>query len=99
MIVLEIIAFIAPLSLICLTTDDNFNNIFKPYGVGVELFNMEIYSRWGERIFQSNSLDLGWDGTSKNGNEVPVGIYMYYIETQNINGEIFKYNGQFKLIR
>ena len=65
----------------------------------VQNFKMEIYSRWGERIFQSNSLNLGWDGTSYKGSQVPVGIYIYLIETQNIYGEIFKYNGQVKLIR
>ena len=81
------------------SSNDNINNIFKAYGVGVKNFKMEIYSRWGERIFQSNSLNLGWDGTSYKGSHVPVGIYIYLIETQNIYGEIFKYNGQVKLIR
>ena len=81
------------------SSNDNINNIFKAYGVGVKNFKMEIYSRWGERLFQSNSLNLGWDGTSYKGSQVPVGIYIYLIETQNIYGEIFKYNGQVKLIR
>ena len=81
------------------STDDNLNDIFKAYGTGITEFKMDIFSRWGEIIFTSNSLDIGWDGTSKNDNQVPVGIYIYLIEAENIYGETFKYNGQVKLIR
>ena len=81
------------------STNDDLNNIFKAYGIGILNFKMEIFSRWGERIFTSNSIDIGWDGTSINDNQVPVGIYIYLIETENIYGEMFKYNGQVKLIR
>ena len=81
------------------STDDNLNDIFKAYGIGVVKFKMDIFSRWGDRIFNSDSLDYGWDGTSYEGNQVPVGIYIYLIEAENIYGEIFKYHGQVKLIR
>ena len=81
------------------STNDDINNIFKAYGVGILNFKMEIFSRWGERIFTSNSIDIGWDGTSINDNQVPVGIYIYLIEAENVFGETFKYNGQVKLIR
>ena len=81
------------------STNDQLNEIFKAYGYGIKVFKMEIYSRWGERIFTSNSIDEGWDGTSEEGNQVPVGIYIYNIETENIYGEEFKYQGQVKLIR
>ena len=81
------------------STDDNLNDIFKAYGTGITEFKMDIFSRWGEIIFTSNSLDIGWDGTSKNDNQVPVGVYIYLIEAENIYGETFKYNGQVKLIR
>ena len=81
------------------STNDDLNNIFKAYGIGILNFKMEIFSRWGERIFTSNSIDIGWDGTSINDNQVPVGIYIYLIEAENVFGETFKYNGQVKLIR
>ena len=81
------------------STNDELNEIFKAYGIGITDFKMEIYDRWGGRLFTSNSLDIGWDGTTKNGNQVPVGIYIYLIEAVNIYGENFKYHGQVKLIR
>ena len=81
------------------SSDDELNNIFKPYGTGIISYKMEIFSRWGEMIFFSDNLDFGWDGTSRKGNQVPVGIYIYVIEAENVYGETFKYNGQVKLIR
>ena len=81
------------------STNDELNEVFKAYGIGITDFKMEIFDRWGGRLFTSNSLDAGWDGTTKNGNQVPVGIYIYLIEAVNIYGENFKYHGQVKLIR
>ena len=61
---------------------------------------MEIYNRWGQQIFISNSIDVGWDGRSmQNSLDVPSGIYMYVIDLVNIYGQDFKYSGQVKLIR
>ena len=81
------------------STNDQLNDIFRAYGIGVKTFKMEIYTRWGQRVFTSNSLEIGWDGTSKDGKQMPVGVYIYNIVTQNIYGEEFKYHGQVKLIR
>ena len=60
---------------------------------------MIIFNRWGQQIFTSNSIDDGWDGKSKDNNQVPVGIYMYTIDLVNIYGQDYKYSGQVKLIR
>lgn len=41
-------------------------------------FEIFIYSRWGELIFQSNAVEFQWDGTV-NGELVPGGTYPYII--------------------
>ena len=79
--------------------DDNLNEIFRAYGIGIKTFKMEIYNRWGQRMFFSDSIEDGWDGISEDGDQVPVGIYFYRIESENIYGEIFKYQGQINLLR
>ena len=58
---------------------------------------MDIFDRWGGKLFFSDKLEVGWDGT-KNGERVPLGAYLYFIEAENIYGEIFKYNGQLFLM-
>lgn len=45
---------------------DQHNQVFKPVFVtGFDAFNyeMKIYNRWGEIIFESHDVDGGWDGT------------------------------------
>ena len=80
--------------------DDNLNNTFRPYGYGIVAFQMRIYSRWGELLFTSDNIDLGWDGSNQNSSEIcQSGSYTYYIEIENIYGEIHKYEGILNLIR
>ena len=38
------------------------NHIFHPYWEGVEEYHLLIYSRWGELVFESNDVNIGWDG-------------------------------------
>ena len=79
---------------------DNINSDFKAYGYGVKNFKMNIYTRWGERVFETEDFDAGWDGLHYlNGKECITGVYTYYIEVENIYGEVYKYENQVRLIR
>jgi gliding motility-associated-like protein len=62
--------------------EDEFNPTFQPIftsGFDPYDFNMKIYNRWGEVIFESNSHTAGWDGTY-HGKLVREGIYNWTIE-------------------
>jgi len=61
--------------------NDNLNDIFKVFTNYSGLFELEIYNRYGEKIFESNNPLLGWDGTLK-GVKQPVGSYNYLIKFQ-----------------
>ncbi|MCO6358246.1 T9SS type B sorting domain-containing protein [Roseivirga pacifica] len=55
------------------------NNTFSVFPNDfVDQFEIFIYSRWGELIYQSNLLDFKWDGTF-NGELVPLGTYPYVL--------------------
>ena len=83
-----------------LEIDDQLNEVFKPYGVGILEYNLRIYNRWGQEIFYSNSIDIGWDGTTGDGiNQANVGIYLYRIEVKNIYNQDYSYQGDLKLLR
>lgn len=64
------------------------NNIFKPVTTAAYIpgFEMIVYSKWGDQVFKSNNLQLGWDGKI-NGQPAPQGVYVYVI-----NYEIFDDN-------
>jgi gliding motility-associated-like protein len=66
------------------TPDGNeFNQTFQPVftsGIDPFNFNMAIYNRWGEVIFESNDPKMGWDGTGPNGAYVQSGMYTWRIK-------------------
>ena len=80
--------------------NDEYNNIFYVYGYGIDDFLMHIYSRSGELLFTSNSVSIGWDGRKQGSSRIcPTGTYIYYVEIENVNGELLNYKGQVSLIR
>ena len=64
------------------------NNEFFVYPkyVSTDDFEVKIYNRWGELVFQSTERDFRWDGRY-NGQPAPLGTYPYVIhykaETSN----------------
>ncbi len=68
---------------------NGLNTVFKPLGnfsKDTEYY-LAIYNRWGQLIFESKDVELGWDGRF-NGNLAQSGVYVYYIK--------IKYGGQTK---
>ena len=60
---------------------------------------MVIYNRWGEMIFETNSLNgRGWDG-KVNDKEQPNGVYVYMIKVSFANGTNENYQGNVTLLR
>ena len=58
---------------------DNRNDIFRVMGtISSKEFSLQIYNRWGELIFESNDVEVGWDGTYK-GTLVQDDIYTYRV--------------------
>ncbi|MBS1490739.1 MAG: gliding motility-associated C-terminal domain-containing protein [Bacteroidetes bacterium] len=58
-------------------TNDANNYIFLPQVRGIEEFNLQIYDRWGNLIFESNNQTVGWDGYDQNGRLMHAGVYVY----------------------
>ncbi len=68
---------------------DGSNEFFK--GVGfVELisnFEMQIYNRWGEKIFETNDINEGWDGRNmRNGGDALPAVYLYLVTYDDPDG-------------
>ncbi len=58
---------------------DGRNDLFKAeYGENVIKFHLEVFNRWGQRVFSSHELSKGWDGRI-NGILQPAGVYAWKI--------------------
>lgn len=64
-------------------------------------FNLRVFNRWGEIIFQTNDANISWDGTYR-GEPMPIGVYAYTIVYEGKSDEYegpFKKDGRVVLIR
>ncbi|MCW8898228.1 MAG: PKD domain-containing protein [Flavobacteriales bacterium] len=77
---------------------DGNNDVFFVRGGPFVYVNFRIYNEWGEMIFSSNDAENGWNGTH-NGEEVPVGTYVYTIKAETIDGLKYDKSGKIALIR
>lgn len=79
---------------------DGVNDVFIPIfsSVSETGYQLSIFNRWGEIIFQTTNPSDGWDGTHQN-KAVPSGTYSYLLYFQNDNGKGFKRTGSINLIR
>ena len=79
---------------------DGINDLFKAEGIDIVEFKMEIFDRWGELIFVSNSIEDGWNGSSPNNDYyAPSDMYPYRIVAREHTGEVFELSGMVTLIR
>ena len=61
---------------------DEFNQTWKPVftsGFDPYYYELSIYNRWGEIIWVSNNVDVGWDGTYGISNACQEGVYTWKI--------------------
>ena len=59
---------------------------------------MEIFNRWGVLLFQSNDVEIGWDGYFK-GQAASEDVYIFRVTGVLNNGEKFIETGDFLLMR
>jgi len=76
-----------------------FNDVFLPLVKGVEEFNMQIFDRWGNLIFESNNSNVGWDGFDRNGNILPAGVYVFKLTLRLSDGQRTTQVGDITMIR
>lgn len=67
-------------------------------GYGIAKMKFIIWSRWGEKVFESNDKRIGWDGTFK-GKMMPMDVYAYTLEVEFSDGAKASKKGDITLIR
>ncbi|MDF1546439.1 MAG: PKD domain-containing protein, partial [Bacteroidales bacterium] len=78
---------------------DAVNNVvFHPKHRGIREYKLEIFNRWGEKLFESTDPTIGWDGYS-NGKLAPQDVYVWKVTGKFKNGVIFKDAGDVTLLR
>ncbi len=74
------------------------NSIIKVEGFGIQQMTWSIYNRWGQKVFETTSRKMGWDGTYK-GKLQPMDVYTYTLDVTFSDGLKVKKTGDITLIR
>ncbi|MBC7889129.1 MAG: PKD domain-containing protein [Ferruginibacter sp.] len=73
------------------------NGVVKVVGFGIGKMVWNIYNRWGQKVFSSNSQASGWDGTFK-GVLQPMDVYTYTLDVEFTDGKQFRKTGDISLL-
>ncbi|MDO8998813.1 MAG: gliding motility-associated C-terminal domain-containing protein [Bacteroidota bacterium] len=65
---------------------DGFNDFWCVYGNCITTMNLQLYNRWGEKVFESDNKNNCWDGTY-NGVMQNDAVFIYQLTAILINGE------------
>lgn len=80
--------------------NDGRNDVLRAYDkCGTTKFELQIFNRWGEVVFETDNITTGWDGVYKNA-RAEVGAYFYLIRySTSISNEQKVLKGNITLIR
>ena len=79
--------------------NDSRNDVFKPLIFGnLVKYEFNVYNRWGQLVYETNSTDGRWDGDYK-GEPAPSGVFVWYAKANMINGTQIEQKGNVTLVR
>jgi PKD repeat protein len=77
---------------------DEAAQVFHPAYSGVSDYQLKIFSKLGIQIFESNDINIGWDGYNK-GQLCEPGVYIWKVRVKLRNGEPFTKMGDVTLLK
>ncbi len=76
---------------------DQQEEVFHPVYSGITSYNLRIYSRRGILVFESDDIQIGWDGYYK-GQKAEPGVYIWKVRGTFKNGASFVKGGDVTLL-
>ncbi len=73
---------------------DGLNDTFKVKGIGINKYQLQIYSRWGKLIYESKNLEDEWNGV-----DVPSGVYSYIIHATTLLDQPIEKRGTVTVVK
>ena len=83
---------------------DGLNEMLPVHGrSGTMIKLFQVFDRWGELLYQDTEIPIndttrGWDGKFKS-NDMPPGVYVWYIEAEYADGMTESFKGETTLLR
>lgn len=77
---------------------NNLNEGFKPVGKNFFKYNMQIFNRYGQKIYENEDCFNAWDGRYMS-QDSPEGVYVYIIQAFDLAGNKFDFKGTVQLLK
>jgi gliding motility-associated-like protein len=78
---------------------DGLNDVFRPkIFCGITEFDLQVFNRWGQKVFESQNSADGWDGTYL-GAKMTSGVYVYVMKYRTASHVSKTSKGTVALIR
>lgn len=97
-IFVDIIVTIEPNSVFT-PNGDGYNDFFEINTVGVKELNASIFNRWGNKMYEIDSVNGKWDGNTTGGAKAPDGTYFYAIVAKGLDDRNYERKGSVMLLR
>ncbi len=82
--------------------NDDINDLFEIKGRATGSFSLTIFDRWGEIIYYTEDIDIGWDGFY-NDQKIPEGTYPWIVKYTGLpplyDKDITEYEGRVTVVR
>ena len=74
---------------------DGINDTFQPKGFGIVKYELAIFDRWGEKLFETNVFEQGWERNylGRSDEFVKDGVYVWKINLTSVFGKSHELTG------
>jgi len=77
---------------------DGRNDVLAVRGNNLTDVYLAIFDRWGEKVYETTVVNVGWDGTFR-GRSLDPDVYVYYLRALCAGGQEYEEQGNITLIR
>jgi gliding motility-associated-like protein len=81
---------------------DGKNDSWMPFGIGIDPnhYDLMMFDRWGNLMFETHTWGEGWDGRANGGNDIAqIDTYVWKVKLLDFRGNKHQYEGHCNLIK
>ncbi|MFN8230942.1 MAG: gliding motility-associated C-terminal domain-containing protein [Bacteroidia bacterium] len=78
--------------------EDGKNDLFMIYGTGIQKIELTVFDRWGEKLFYTKDINVGWDGSYK-GVICKSDVYVYLLNYIALDGKKYTKKGHVSILK
>jgi len=78
---------------------DGINDEFFVQSRLIRDFQIRIFNRWGQQIYESTDPEFRWDGFAQGGEAVQEGVYIYVVKALDSEGDVQEIAGSITIMR